>query len=251
MNPLFTGLLVFAGIFGAGLLAMRIRALLPDHHQSPETKDTVKLAMALVGTMTALLLGLMVASAKSSYDAQKASVITTAANLVVLDRMLAHYGPEADPARDLLRRAVGGMIAQIWPESTGRAAQLDPGASRGDMVFDAIEALVPQTDAQKALKSSAVNSAISLGQTRWLLFEQSGHSISVPLMAVVIAWLAILFFSFGLFAPANGTAVAALMVSALAVAGAMFLILELDQPFGGLINIPSAPMHSAMNNLGK
>ena len=251
MNPLITSLLVFAGIFGAGLLAMRIRALLPEHHQSPETKDTVKLAMALVGTMTALLLGLMVASAKSTYDAQKASVITTAANLVVLDRMLAHYGPEADSSRELLRRVVGGMVGQIWPELPGHAAQLDPGASRGDVVFDAIEALVPQTDAQKTLKTSAVSSAIALGQTRWLLFEQSGHSISVPLLGVVVAWLAILFFSFGLFAPANGTAVAALMVSALSVAGAIFLILELDQPFDGLIHIPSAPMHSALNNLGK
>lgn len=251
MNPLITSLLVFAGIFGAGLLAMRIRTLLPDHHQSPETKDTVKLAMALVGTMTALLLGLMVASAKSTYDAQKASVITTAANLVVLDRMLAHYGPEADPARQLLRRVVGGMVGQIWPESPGHAAQLDPNAARGDVVFDAIEALIPQDDAQKTLKTSAVSSAIALGQTRWLLFEQSGHSISVPLMAVVIAWLAILFVSFGLFAPANGTAVAALMVSALSVAGAIFLILELDQPFDGLVHIPSAPMHSALNNLGK
>ena len=255
MNSLFTGLLVFAGIFCAALLAMRLRAFLPERHQSPETKDTVKVAMALVGTMTALLLGLMVASAKSTYDAQKASVITTAANLVMLDRMLAHYGPEADPSRESLRGAVGRMVTQIWPESPGHAAQLDPNASRADVVFDAIEALVPQNDPQKAVKALSLNSAIALGQTRWLLFEQSGHSIAVPLLGIVIAWLALLFFSFGLFAPANGTAVAALMVSALSVAGAIFLILELDQPFDGLIHIPSAPMHSALahitSNTGK
>jgi hypothetical protein len=251
MNPLITSILVFVGISGAALVAMRIRSLLPEHHLSTDTKDTVKLAMALVGTMTALLLGLMVASAKSTFDTQKTSVITTAANLVVLDRMLSHYGPEATPARELLRRVVERMVVQIWPDAPGHAAQLDPNASRGDMVLDAIEALDPQNDAQRALKASASNSSISLAQMRWLLFEQSGHSISVPLMVVVITWLAILFVSFGLFAPANGTAVAALMVSALSVAAAIFLILELDQPFDGLIPIPSAPMHNALNNLGK
>lgn len=251
MSPIITSFLVFAGIFLVGLLAMRIRSLLPDHHQSTDTKDTVKLAMALVGTMTALLLGLMVASAKGTYDAQKTNVITSAARLVVLDRMLAHYGPPAADARGLLRHGVELMMAGLWPDEQAHAAQLAPDTASGDRLYDAIEALAPQDDTQRTLKTSALSSAIEIGNVRWLLFEQSGRSISAPLLAVVISWLAILFLSFGLFAPANGTAIAALMLSAISVAGAIFLILELDQPFDGLIHISSAPMQSALAHLGK
>jgi hypothetical protein len=250
MNPSLVGLIVFACVFGAALLAMRLRAALPEHHLTADTKDTVKLTMGLVATMTALVLGLLVASAKGSYDTQRTAVVQMAGKAAYLDRVLAHYGPEAAEVRAALRQALAGALAQIWPVNTRQAAQLAPNLARADAVYDAIQKLAPQSDSQSTLKSQALAIAADLGQMRWLLFEQAGTSVATPLVVVVVWWLAILFFSFGLFGPPNSTAVAALLVAALSVSGAIFLILELDRPFVGLIKISDQPVRNALSQLG-
>jgi hypothetical protein len=251
MNPSLVGLIVFGCVFGAALLAMRLRAALPDHHLAADTKDTVKLAMGLVATMSALVLGLLVASAKGSYDTQRSAVIQMAGKAVFLDRVLAHCGPEAAEARATLHHAVEGAMAQIWPESSRQAAQLAPNLARSEALLDAIQKVAPQTDSERAFKTQALALAMDLDQMRWLLFEQSGTSISTPLVVIVVCWLAILFFSFGLFGPSNSTAVAALLVAALSVSGAIFLILEPDRPFGGLIRISNQPVLNALSQIGK
>jgi hypothetical protein len=251
MTSTTTGLCVFACVFGAAAAAMLVRNALPKHHLSAETKDVVKLAMGLVATMAALVLGLLVASAKGSYDTQKAEVVQMAAKVAFLDRTLAHYGPEAAEARAMLRRALEVAITRIWPENKHQEAPSAPTAAGGEVLFDMLQKLAPQTDAQRALKAQALAQASDIGQMRWLLFEQGGSSISAPLLVIVVFWLAILFFSFGLFGPANSTAVAALMVAALSVSGAIFLVLELDQPFSGLIRISSQPMLTALSQLGR
>jgi len=250
MNPSLVGLIVFACVFGAALLAMRLRAALPEHHLSGDTRDTVKLTMGLVATMSALVLGLLVASAKGSYDTQRAAVIQMAGKAAFLDRLLAHCGPEAAEARATLRQALEGAMAQIWPARPGQAAQLAPNLARSDAIYDAIQNLAPQNDAQRANKSQAQAIAADVGQMRWLLFEQSGPSIATPLVVIVVCWLAILFFSFGLFGPSNSTAVAALLVAALSVSAAIFLILELDRPFDGLIRVSNQPVLNALSQLG-
>jgi len=254
MSPAIVGAVVFGCVFGAAFLSTRLRKVLPDHHLSSDTKDTVKLAMGLVATMTALVLGLLVASSKGAYDAQKSAIISSAAKLVVLDLAMARYGPDAAPARVELRQAVEDMAAKLWPNQYRRAgvpANLDPNTVAGGKVFDAVEALVPQTDLQRDLKAQMRSGALDMGQLRWLLYAESGSAISNPLLVVVVCWLAVLFFSFGLFAPPNHTATTALFVAALAVSGAIFLILELDQPFDGLIHIPSRPMDMALEHMGK
>jgi hypothetical protein len=118
-------------------------------------------------------------------------------------------------------------------------------------MFDKIQELVPHSDAQHALQAQAVSLAVALGQTRWLLFAQSGTSISTPFLVVVVFWLTALFVSFGLFAPRNATAVTALVVSAISVAGALFLVLELDQPFSGIMQLSDAPLRDAIAVLGR
>ena len=251
MNTSLLSLVVFGCVFGAGYLATRLRAAMPAHHLSADTKDTVKLAMGLVATMTALVLGLLVASAKGNYDAEKSSVTAMSAKFVVLDRILAHYGPEAKPSRDLLHKSVEKLIARLWPDKKSEPVQIDPTRSSGEALYDAMQALAPKDDSQRLLKSEALGVAVDLGQMRWLMFEQSGSSISGPLLTVVVCWLAILFFSFGLFAPPNGTARVALLVAALSVSSAIFLILELDQPFDGVIHISSRSMQTALDHLGK
>lgn len=251
MNPVFTGLLVFGCVFGAALLAMRLRAALPQHHLSADTKDTVKLATGLVATMTALVLGLLIASAKGSYDTARSEMTQMAAKFVFLDRILANYGPEAAEPRTQLRQMAERIMVRLWPDSRSQPAELDPAATKGEVVYDAIQKLSPQNDEQRWLKSQSLTVASELGQMRWLLFEQSDTSIATPFLVVVVCWLAIIFFSFGLFAPSNSTVLATLFVAALSVSGAIFLILELDRPFGGMIQISSQPMRTALTHLGR
>jgi hypothetical protein len=251
MTPTTTGLCVFACVFGAAASAMLVRNVLPKHHLNAETKDLVKLAMGLVATMAALVLGLLVASTKESYDTQRGEVVQMAGKAAFLDRTLAHYGPEAAEARAVLRRALEVAITRIWPENKLSHAQLAPTAASGEAFFDALQNLAPQNDAQRTLKAQALALAADLGQMRWLLFEQAGSAISTPLLVIVVFWLAILFFSFGLFGPSNATAMAALLVAALSVSASIFLILELDQPFSGFIQISKQPMLTALSQLGR
>jgi hypothetical protein len=251
MNSPITGALVFACLFGVGLLGVRVRAALPEDHLSSDTKDAVKVGMGLVATMAALVLGLLVASTKGAYDTQKSEVAQMAAKIVFLDRVLANYGSESAESRDLLRRTVGSAINRMWPgRKASQAAQLDPSATSGEAFFNSIQQLSPQNDAQRSLKSQAVQVATDVGQMRWLLFEQTETSISVTMLIILIAWLAIIFMSAGLFAPPNATVVIALMLAAVSVAGAIFLILELDMPFDGLIQISQRPMRNALTHLG-
>jgi len=233
------------------MIGMFLRGVLPEHHLNAESKDVVKLAMGLIGTMTALLLGLLVASTKASYDARKGELVQMSANFVLLDRLLAHYGPETKPERDELRDSVTRLIAGVWSPSGNDTAKLDPSATGSEAIFDQIQQLTPQTDAQRMLRTEALTLAMNLGQTRWLLFEQSGSSISIPFLMAMVFWLGIIFASFGLFAPKNMTVVISLLLAAISVSGAIFLILELDRPFEGIIQISSAPLRSALMHLGR
>lgn len=226
-----------------------LRHVLPEHYLDAETKDLVKLGVGLIGTMAALLLGLLVASAKSAYDARSSELTQVSANTILLDRMLARYGPETDAIRADLKAAVARTIDQIWPKD-GREGGLNSQQTGGEIIYDMIQGLTPRGEAQHAIQSQAESTAMSLAQMRWLLFEQTGRSISTPLLAVVVFWLSVLFVSFGLFAPRNPAAIVTLLVSAISVAGALFLILELDRPFSGLIQISSAPLRKALEVIG-
>src|SRR5881398_3050529 len=203
MNSTIAGGIVFACLSGAGLLGMRVRAALPEHHLTTDTKDAVRIGMGLVATMAALVLGLLVASTKGAYDTQK-NEVSQMAKIVFLDRVLANYGPETGGARKLLRGSVGSAINRMWPDKkSSQTAQLDPSVSSGEAFFNAIQKLSPQNDVQRSLKSQAVQIATDLGQMRWLLFEPTETSISLPMLIVLISWLAIIFMSAVLFAPPN------------------------------------------------
>ena len=245
-----TGWLVFACVFGAALLGMSLRRILPDHHLSSDSKDVVKLAIGLIGTMAALVLSLVISSAKGSYDIRSTEVAQLSANVTLLDRVLAHYGPEAREARDLLRRAVARVIDETWPErSTGSSPPMPSAGS--EAIYDTIQALSPQNDRQRSLQAQALAIGVGLSRTRWLLVSQGTHSIPWPFLVVLVCWLAFIFGSFGLFAPPNGTVLVGLFVCALSFSSAIFLILELDQPFKGLIQISSAPLREALGRLGQ
>lgn len=251
MNAFVSSAIVFGTLFGAILLGVRLRAVIPATHLTEEAKDSVRVGMGSIATMTALVLGLLVASTKSDYDHEKNEITQMAAKIDYLDRVLADYGPEANESRALLRGAVESAIARMWPDQKSEHAELDPNLSRSEALPASIERLSPQNNVQESLQEQAVSLANDLGQARWLLYEQTESSVSTPMLIIVIAWLAIIFVSVGLFAPPNPTVIISLMMAALSVSGAIFLILELDLPFDGILKISSAPMHNALEHLGR
>jgi hypothetical protein len=208
----------------------------------------VKLAMGLVSTMTALLLGLLVGSAKGTYDTQRTEIIQMGAQVAFLDRVLTAYGPEAAEARGQFRGAVIDQARALWPETRGSGAHVAPPASNGDRVFAAVQGLTPRDDAQRSLKEQATTLAVSLGQLRMMLMAQAAPSIPKPLLVAVGWWLVVIFFFFSLLAPPNATTAVALVAAAVSVAVALFLIMELDQPLGSMIRVPSGPVMNALIN---
>jgi len=251
VSQIAIGWIVFACVFGGALIGMYLRHFLPEHHLIAESKDIVNLGMGLVATMAALVLALLIGSAQGSFGTKQSEITQVSSTIILLDRVLALYGPETKDVRDLLRGAVVRTLNQILPEKSSHPAQLDPLATRGHFLFEKIVVLKPQNDDQRSIKAQALSLALDLGQTRWLMFEQMGSSISMPFLILLVFWITIIFFSFGLFAPPNTTVIATLFVCALSVAAAIYMILELDQPFKGLVQISSAPLRDALTYLGQ
>ncbi|HEV7733476.1 MAG TPA: hypothetical protein VGR62_15015 [Candidatus Binatia bacterium] len=253
MNSLAIASIVFTCVFGGALLGLVLRRVLPDDHLGSDSKDVVKLAMGLVATMAALALGLLTGSAKSTFDEEDGQLKQVAANVVLLDRTLAHYGPETNDARESIRRLIASRLSTIWPEEgAGSVERDDPEATAAvERIDDQIRALSPQNDTQRTLQGRASETLGDVIRTRWLLLGEAGNSVQRPLLVVLVFWLAALFISFGLFAPRNPTVVTVLAVAAISVAGSIFLILEMNQPFTGFVKISSAPLRFALAHLGQ
>lgn len=230
---------------------MLLRSIVPEHHLSADSKDIVKLGMGLIATMSALVLALLIASAKSSHDTQNGEIVQMSADFIQLDRVLAHYGPETKDARGLLRTIVARGFDAVETNGNYRPARLDAAEVKigADSFFEKIQQLTPGNDTQRSLHEQAMQIGAELGRTRALLLEQTGGSIPMPFLVVLVFWFTVIFISFGLFAPPNATVIAVLFVCSLSVAGAILLILELDRPFEGLIQISDAPLRSALAHL--
>ena len=244
MSALGTSLAAFVVILGGAFLGTWLRSVLPEQHLADDTKDVVRLGTGLIGTISALVLGLLIASANSSYNDHSAHVQQIAADVILLDQILALYGPEAKPARVQLRQAIGPMVNRIWRENRSDSAYQASSAGR-DFVAIILQ-LTPQNEAQRTLKDRAIQAIADIAQTRLLLFEQSGSSLPLPFLAVLVFWLAMIFASFGMFSRPNPTVIAALIVCVVSASGALFLVLELSEPFTGLLQISSAPLRNAL-----
>jgi hypothetical protein len=240
-------------VFGGALLGMFLRFLIPENHLSAASKDVIVLGIGLIATMSALVLGLVIATAKGSYDTQDAAVKRTAAKVLLLDRVLSNYGPETKAARDLLRQTVASRLDAIWPKDGSQRGSLDTAevgwATQG--IESRILQLSPKNDVQRWLQSEALKIGSEIMETRWLVLGGLESSIRVPFLVILVSWLTIIFGTFGLFAPRNATVVAVFFLCAFSVAGSIFLILEMDQPFDGLMKVSSAPLRYALSHLGQ
>lgn len=254
MHSIWISLIVFTCVFGGALLGLFLRTVLPGHHLSGDAKEAVKLGAGLVATLTALVLGLLISSAKNSFDTTDTMVRQSAAKVLLMDRTLASYGPETAEIRNLLKNLFKARIAKVWPEAVQKLPGTDllfRPAANIEKVQTALHALVPQNDYQRSLRSKALQISDDISEIRWLLFEQLQTSLPPVFLGMLIFWLTILFACFGLLAPRNETVIVVFLICALSVAGAVFLILAMEKPLSGAMKISSAPMVKTFALLGK
>jgi hypothetical protein len=253
VNHLAIALIVFGCVFGSALIGLYLHDLLPAHHLNDESTGVVKMATGLVATLAALVLGLLVSSAKSSFDTANGELVQNAATVIQFDRVLANYGPETQEIRSLLKRNYAGAIQILASGDPSQLARLNGSeAIKQSEDFERkVENLAPHNDEQRALKARAIQLVDQAFAARWLTLLQAKGSIPISLLIVLVAWLSIIFGAFGLFAHRNGTVIAALILCALSVAGAIFLIQEMSMPLSGIVRVSVAPMLDTLARLGE
>ncbi len=253
MSSITVGLITVSCIFGGTLFGMFLTCVLPAHHLRKTTKETIKLASGMIATLAALVLGLLVASAKSSFDTTNAEITQAGAKMMLMDRILARYGPEAKPARQQLHDALSSGVDKVWAEHKSGvqgAAALEKGngfATFQDMLFQ----LTPTTDLQRTTLTQAQQLSNDLIQSRWLLVEQSQGTLPMPFFVVLVSWLSLLFMSIGMFAPRNATSITALFLCALSFSAAVFLIVEMNRPLDGIVKASSAPLRKVLEHMNQ
>jgi hypothetical protein len=246
MSSTIIGLISFAAIFGGVIIGLFVRRRLPGQHLSTETQSAVTVSVAVIGTLSALVLGLMITAANHSFSARSDEVRELSLQLIRMERNLRRYGPEADDARAKLRTWAEAKTHELFPIEGQARPSSETTIVMLESVQDAVLALTPKDEKQKYLRTLCVNLSSTLIQARWSLETREGHSTPVPFLILLIFWLAIVFASFGLFAPANPTTIVVLFLCSLAVSGGIVLIEELDNPQSGLIQISADSMRKAL-----
>jgi hypothetical protein len=252
MSPLADAAIVFVSVFASGLLGLSLRGLLPERHLAEESMGMVRLGTGVLATLTALVLGLLVASAKSNYDRVSDDVTKGAVSILLLDRTLAQYGEETRAARAELRVAVTAMVNRVFGSPGSGAAKLDSpeGLARSDQLEADVRNLTPQNDVQRTLQARALEIANDIAQTRLLVINQAQGSLPGAFLLVLVLWLAIMFAGFGLVTTRNPIVIVTLALCALSLAGAVLMSEELNQPLTGLLKLSGAPMRYALAHLG-
>ncbi len=251
MSALALSGIIFVMVLGGVLLGALLRQALPQRHLSKESQDVVRLGVGLIATIGALVLSLLISSAKSSFDTQAGQVKQLTAGIILLDNLMEQYGPEAVPIRQQIRSAIGPLVGRIWHEKEARSPMPFAATAAAEKVYVEIQRLAPQNDLQRSLQARAIQVSNDWAQTRLLLFVETDNQIPAPFLAILVFWLIIIFASFSLFSSLNATVFVCLSLFALSASCAIFLILELSDPFSGLMMISSAPLRNALGPLGQ
>jgi hypothetical protein len=251
LNAVTTSLLVAGCIFAGGLGGLALHRVLPPDHQTRETQDVVRLGTGMLSVLASLVLGLLIATAKSSFDTTDGEIRSYGADLILLAETFRDYGPAAAEPERLLRQYTQRLLDDDWPAHGERpfgAEDAEAGALM-EHVREQIRALIPDSPGQTWLRDQALQISTSLLRQRWLLIEQAEPSVRGVILSVLVVWITLIFVSFGLNAPRNGTVVSAFLVCSLAIGGSIFLILQLDTPFDGIIRISSRPITTALHHM--
>ena len=249
MHSLVVSFVVFLLVFIGATVGMRLRRALPLDHLGADTKDTMRLAIGLVVTMTSLVLGMLVSSGKTFYEGQKNVVAQMSSDIILLDNLLESFGPESKDLRVQLRHTLEDSIDRIWPNKDSQLSELKPkDFSRN--INAQVDVLVPKNATEASAKAQIVTTVQGLKKTYWLMFLNSEQtSVSIPLLMVVTFWLVTIFISFGIFAPPNSTVMLTLLICALAVSAAIFIIMDLYSPFSGVMRISPVALRDALSQM--
>ncbi len=252
MNELIFAAAVAILAFGAGLVGLRLRDWLPERHAPDRARDMIGSMSGLLGLLLALVLGTLIGASYTMFATQKSELETLAARTLQLDAALEAYGPETEPARAGLRAALKESYDKIWGGGTIGAEDLTVRSVLDGMkkLDQFLLSLSPKTDAQKQVLTTASAASGMIQQTRLLMMLQLAGGISWPMVAIVVCWSLLLFCGYGMVSPVNGTVVATLALGAIAVASAIFLILELSQPYSGLFRLSPASFIETIQALG-
>ena len=241
------GLGVFALLSVTALTALCLHPRLPDHQLSKETQDAVKVGVGMVVVLSALVLGLLIASVKSTFDTAARDLKHFSTQIVLLDRTLRAYGPPTDSARALIQQYVEQALAGTWPSNNEPQVVDDPRAEQ--LIYrlqDAILTLVPETSRERTLDDEMKGEVRRLIELRWTLVEEATASLNVPLVSVLVIWLTLIFASFGYNAPRNVLVMMTFILCAASIGGALFLVVQMDRPFDGLIKVSPTPLQNAL-----
>jgi len=253
MSSIIIGLITFVCVFGGALLGLFLRNILPDHHLREDSKDAMKTGVAIIATLAALVLGLLISSAKNSLDAMNTAFTETGAKIIMLDRVLNFYGPETKEVREQLRDVVQSMVDRMsHKDKTKKIKMQTSGKPRGmELVVDKLRALTPQNDSQRSLQTQALQIGNDLLQSHWLIIEEAQITLPTTFLVILIFWLTILFISTGLFSPCNSTIIIVFLVCAMSVSSAIFLVEDMSRPFDGAMKVSSAPLVKALERLSR
>jgi len=245
LTALTVAIVTFVLVSGGAWLGLYFRNVLSEDRLRDDVRDVIKLSAGLIGTMAALVVSLLIASAKGSYDTKTTQIKQITANIIQIDLDLEQYGPDAQNLRMMLRRAVPVLINQIWNEGDRSKVSAYSATAEGLELVKGVQQLQPGNDSKRVLQAQVLSAVASLVQARLSLFTQSNNAIPTPFLIILIFWLAIIFACFGLLVRPNRVVIVTFFVGGLSVACAIFLILEMGQPFTGLMQISSeAPRHA-------
>jgi len=248
MESLLTSLTAFAAILVGMFIARFTLWFLPEKKLPDDSKEIIKTAAGLIATMVALIIGLLVSSSKGSYDSTNSGITQMGAKAILLYRVLMRYGPETRDLRQPLIESLEFAIERVWPSESGKPADLETLEKKVSLeaIYDKILALEPTSEAQKLQKGQALQLINDILQSRWLLIEQMQNQLPWLFIAMLILWLSILYFLFTLLSPGNFISRTALTFCALSICSGLFLILEMNRPFVGMIRASKAPLEKAL-----
>ncbi|MHC5539079.1 bestrophin-like domain [Singulisphaera rosea] len=252
MSSLIMALIALGSLCCGTILGSLMRTRLPEQHLRDDSRDVIKTASGMIATLVALVIGLLVNSSKSTYDQASANVTQIGAKVILLNRTMERYGSETKPIRDRLREGIATSVDQLWP-TDGKNPSLTgiEQATSLDDVHDMIVQLSLQDEKHRSLRSQALSTWVDLVQARWLVIEQAQNVLPTAFFAMLIFWLTVLFVSLGLLAPRNATIWCCLFICAMSMSGAIYLILEMNRPLEGAIQISPAPLHKALSVIGR
>jgi hypothetical protein len=242
---------IAAIVFLSGVIGLNLHRILPEWHQTKETQDVIRLGTGMLSVLASLVLGLLISTVKTSFDGMNSAVRSYSADLTMLDDVLRDYGDGALPARRLLRDYTTRLLNDAWSVQEGHAFLVEnrEAGTILEHAYALIRALTPANHDQQLLEEQALQLAATLLRERWLLIEQSGPTVQPVVIAILVAWIAAIFVSFGMNAPRHATIYATFLVLSVALGSAMFMILELDSPFEGVLRLSSQPVQTALTHM--